>query len=79
MTLESRGATTPITPADDNHHEPAIATVHDPFDSDSLAPPTSLAQLDKQYVMTQVFAAMNFRLSEEYTKIELPSVEAKER
>ena len=29
--------------------------------------------------MTQVFAAMNFRLSEEYTKIELPSVEAKER
>ncbi|KAI0723740.1 Vps54-domain-containing protein [Cerioporus squamosus] len=32
-----------------------------------------------EYVMTQVFAAMNFRLSEEYAKIELPSLEAKER
>ena len=31
------------------------------------------------YVMTQVFAAINHRLSEEYTKIELPSLEAKER
>ena len=32
-----------------------------------------------QYVMTQVFAAINHRLSEEYTKIELPSLNAKER
>ncbi|TFK92261.1 Vps54-domain-containing protein [Polyporus arcularius HHB13444] len=32
-----------------------------------------------EYVMTQVFAAMNLRLSEEYGKIELPSIEAKER
>ena len=32
-----------------------------------------------KYVMTQVFAAINHRLSEEYTKIELPSLEAKER
>jgi len=32
-----------------------------------------------EYVMTQVFAAINHRLSEEYTKIELPSLEAKER
>lgn len=32
-----------------------------------------------QYVMTQVFAALNHRLSEEYTKIELPSLDAKER
>ena len=32
-----------------------------------------------QYVMTQVFAAINHRLSEEYTKIELPSLDAKER
>ena len=29
--------------------------------------------------MSQVFAAMNHRLSEEYSKIELPSQEAKER
>ena len=29
--------------------------------------------------MTQVFAAINHRLSEEYNKIELPSLEAKER
>ncbi|CAL1705267.1 unnamed protein product [Somion occarium] len=32
-----------------------------------------------EYVMSQVFAAINHRLSEEYTKIELPSQEAKER
>lgn len=32
-----------------------------------------------QYVMTQVFAGINHRLSEEYTKIELPSAEAKDR
>ncbi|OCH88200.1 Vps54-domain-containing protein [Obba rivulosa] len=32
-----------------------------------------------EYVMTQVFAGINHRLSEEYTKIELPSPEAKER
>ncbi|KAI0748630.1 Vps54-like protein-domain-containing protein [Daedaleopsis nitida] len=32
-----------------------------------------------EYVMTQVFAAINHRLSEEYTRIELPSLEAKER
>ncbi|KAH9928538.1 Vps54-like protein-domain-containing protein [Epithele typhae] len=32
-----------------------------------------------EYVMTQVFAALNHRLSEEYTKIELPSMEAKGR
>ncbi|KAH8106877.1 Vps54-domain-containing protein [Cristinia sonorae] len=32
-----------------------------------------------EYVMSQVFAAINHRLSEEYTKIELPSLEAKER
>jgi vacuolar protein sorting-associated protein 54 len=29
--------------------------------------------------MTQVFAAINHRLSEEYTTIELPNQEAKER
>ncbi|KDQ60899.1 hypothetical protein JAAARDRAFT_709192 [Jaapia argillacea MUCL 33604] len=32
-----------------------------------------------EYVMTQVFAAINHRLSEEFTKIDLPSLEAKER
>ena len=32
-----------------------------------------------QYVMTQVFAAINHRLSEEYANIELPSLEAKGR
>ncbi|KAH9950264.1 Vps54-domain-containing protein [Amylocystis lapponica] len=32
-----------------------------------------------EYVMTQVFAGINHRLSEEYTKIELPSQEAKDR
>ncbi|KAI0362663.1 Vps54-domain-containing protein [Trametes cingulata] len=32
-----------------------------------------------EFVMTQVFAAINHRLSEEYAKIELPSLEAKER
>ncbi|OSD08356.1 Vps54-domain-containing protein [Trametes coccinea BRFM310] len=32
-----------------------------------------------EFVMTQVFAAINHRLSEEYGKIELPSQEAKER
>ncbi|KAI0780435.1 Vps54-domain-containing protein [Trametes elegans] len=32
-----------------------------------------------EFVMTQVFAAINHRLSEEYSKIELPSLEAKER
>ncbi|EIW51753.1 Vps54-domain-containing protein [Trametes versicolor FP-101664 SS1] len=32
-----------------------------------------------EFVMTQVFAAINHRLSEEYAKIELPSLEAKHR
>ncbi|KAH9900817.1 Vps54-domain-containing protein [Cubamyces lactineus] len=32
-----------------------------------------------EFVMTQVFAAINHRLSEEYAKIELPTLEAKER
>jgi vacuolar protein sorting-associated protein 54 len=32
-----------------------------------------------QFVMTQVFAAINHRLSEEYTNIDLPTPEAKER
>ncbi|TFY76653.1 hypothetical protein EWM64_g7359 [Hericium alpestre] len=32
-----------------------------------------------EYVMSQVFAAMNHRLSEEYTMIELPTPQAKER
>ncbi|EGN95540.1 hypothetical protein SERLA73DRAFT_186602 [Serpula lacrymans var. lacrymans S7.3] len=32
-----------------------------------------------EYVMTQVFAAINHRLSEEYAAIELPSQEAKDR
>lgn len=32
-----------------------------------------------QYIMSQVFAAINHRLSEEYEKIELPSQEAKDR
>lgn len=32
-----------------------------------------------QFVMTQVFAAINHRLSEEYSRIELPTLEAKER
>ena len=34
---------------------------------------------DEQDVMTQVFAAINHRLSEEYGKIELPTPEAKTR
>jgi len=29
--------------------------------------------------MSEVFAAINHRLSEEYTKIELPTLDAKER
>jgi vacuolar protein sorting-associated protein 54 len=32
-----------------------------------------------QYVMSEVFATINHRLSEEYTKIEFPTLEAKER
>ena len=32
-----------------------------------------------QFIMSQVFAAINHRLSDEYAKIELPSQEAKER
>ncbi|KAI0253534.1 Vps54-like protein-domain-containing protein [Lactifluus subvellereus] len=32
-----------------------------------------------EFVMTQVFASINHRLSEEYTKIDLPTLEAKER
>jgi vacuolar protein sorting-associated protein 54 len=32
-----------------------------------------------QYVMSEVFATINHRLSEEYTKIELPTSDAKER
>ncbi|KZT09727.1 Vps54-domain-containing protein [Laetiporus sulphureus 93-53] len=32
-----------------------------------------------EYVMTQVFAGINHRLSEEFTKVELPSQEAKDR
>lgn len=39
----------------------------------------SLTSVFVQYVMSQVFAAINHRLSEEYTKIELPSLEAKNR
>ena len=38
-----------------------------------------LTHLVSQFVMTQVFAAINHRLSEEYATIELPSMEAKER
>ncbi|EJD05695.1 Vps54-domain-containing protein [Fomitiporia mediterranea MF3/22] len=32
-----------------------------------------------EYIMSQVFAAINHRLSEEYNKIDLPGLEAKER
>lgn len=32
-----------------------------------------------QYVMSQVFASINHRLAEEYGKIELPTLEAKEQ
>ncbi|KAH8984052.1 Vps54-like protein-domain-containing protein [Lactarius akahatsu] len=38
-----------------------------------------LASAVVEFVMTQVFAAINHRLSEEYTKIDLPTLEAKER
>jgi vacuolar protein sorting-associated protein 54 len=38
-----------------------------------------LASVVVEYVMSQVFAAINHRLSEEFAKIELPSREAKER
>jgi vacuolar protein sorting-associated protein 54 len=38
-----------------------------------------LASAVVEYVMTQVFAAINHRLSEEYTKIDLPTLDAKER
>ncbi|KAI0039918.1 Vps54-domain-containing protein [Auriscalpium vulgare] len=38
-----------------------------------------LASAVVEYVMSQVFAAINHRLSEEYMKIELPSLEAKTR
>jgi len=46
---------------------------------DSQSSHSRPTKLRPQYVMSQVFAAINHRLSEEYTKIELPSVEAKER
>lgn len=36
-------------------------------------------EIRMQFIMSQVFAAINHRLSEEYAKIELPSQEAKER
>jgi hypothetical protein len=32
-----------------------------------------------QYVMSEVFATINHRLSEEYTRIELPTPDAKDR
>lgn len=32
-----------------------------------------------KYVMSQVFAAINHRLSEEYSEIELPTPESKQR
>lgn len=38
-----------------------------------------LASVVVEFVMSQVFAAINHRLSEEYTRIELPSREAKEK
>ncbi|KAI9445991.1 Vps54-like protein-domain-containing protein [Lactarius indigo] len=38
-----------------------------------------LASVVVEFVMTQVFAAINHRLSEEYAKIDLPTLEAKER
>ncbi|KAH9980866.1 Vps54-like protein-domain-containing protein [Lactifluus volemus] len=38
-----------------------------------------LASAVVEFVMTQVFAAINHRLSEEYTNIDLPTPEAKER
>ncbi|KAH9989086.1 Vps54-like protein-domain-containing protein [Russula compacta] len=38
-----------------------------------------LANVVVEYVMSEVFAAINHRLSEEYTKIELPTLDAKER
>ncbi|KAF8263057.1 Vps54-like protein-domain-containing protein [Lactarius quietus] len=38
-----------------------------------------LASAVVEFVMTQVFAAINHRLSEEYSKIELPTLDAKER
>lgn len=36
-------------------------------------------RLRMQFIMSQVFAAINHRLSEEYAKIDLPSQEAKDR
>jgi vacuolar protein sorting-associated protein 54 len=39
----------------------------------------SLTDSVVQYVMSEVFAAINHRLSEEYTKIEFPTLDAKER
>jgi vacuolar protein sorting-associated protein 54 len=41
--------------------------------------PKILMRTNSQDVMTQVFAAINHRLSEEYGKIELPNPEAKTR
>ena len=38
-----------------------------------------LTDSNLQYVMSEVFATINHRLSEEYTKIELPTSDAKER
>ena len=38
-----------------------------------------LTDIAVQYVMSEVFAAINHRLSEEYTKIEPPTPDAKER
>jgi vacuolar protein sorting-associated protein 54 len=43
----------------------------------SITPLTRLICM--QFVMTQVFAAINHRLTEEYTNIDLPTSEAKER
>lgn len=41
--------------------------------------PMPLTDSIVQYVMSEVFATINHRLSEEYTKIELPTSDAKER
>src|ERR1700733_5958458 len=41
--------------------------------------PFSTFKLGMQFIMSQVFAAINHRLSEEYAKIDLPSQEAKDR
>jgi vacuolar protein sorting-associated protein 54 len=52
-----------------------VVEVRKHFDS----APMPLTDSIVQYVMSEVFATINHRLSEEYTRIELPTSDAKER